>query len=260
MKQKLLLEIVQYLINENNYNIKIPNNYNDLKRLYKALVNIRMPIPINKNILKLEDKYLNIELKNKKITDIKTLKEIEPHIILWQGDITTLKSDIIVNAGNNQGLGCFIPHHSCIDNAIHTNAGMRLRLECNSILKGKKIENGEIIICNAYNLPSKKVITTVGPQISKNITIQNEIDLSNCYKNSLKYAIENNYKSIAFPSISTGLFGYPIEKAKMIAYNSVKEVLSQYETDIKVIFNVFSEEDYNEYKKLFNDCKTNKTS
>lgn len=250
-KEKLLLEIVRFLIQENNYDIEIPESYDELKRLYKALVNIRMPYSISEDILNLEDEYLNLELEEKEITDVNTLKEIESNIILWQGDITTLKCDVIVNAGNNQGLGCFNHNHICIDNVIHTNAGMRLRLECNDILKGKEIPNGEIIVCNAYNLPSKKVITTVGPQVSASVTKQNEIDLSNCYKNSLKYAITHGYNSITFPSISTGLFGYPIEKAKVISYDSVKEILSKYETNIKVIFNVFSESDYNEYKQLF---------
>lgn len=252
-KEKLLLEIVQYLIKENNYEIEIPNFYEELKRVYKALVNIRMPKPIKEDILELEDEYLQLELEDKTTTDVNDLKEIQDNIILWQGDITTLKCDCLVNAGNNQGLGCFNPNHICIDNVIHTNAGMRLRLECNDILKGKKLSNGEIIVCNAYNLPSRKVITTVGPQVLNEITNQDEIDLSNCYKNALVYAITNGYNSIAFPSISTGLFAYPIEKAKVIAFNSVKEILSKYETNIKVIFNVFSESDYNEYRKLFKD-------
>lgn len=250
-KEKLLLEIVEYLIKESNYEFEIPESYEELKRVYKALVNIRMPKSLNEDILKLEDEYLKLELRDKEITDVKDLKEIKYNIILWLGDITTLNCDVIVNAGNNHGLGCFNPNHICIDNVIHTNAGMRFRLECNNILKGKELSNGEIIVCNAYNLPSKKVITTVGPQVLGNVTNQNEIDLSNCYKNALEYAIKNGYTSIAFPSISTGLFGYPIEKAKVIAYNSVKEVLNKYKTDIKVIFNVFSESDYNEYERIF---------
>lgn len=252
-KEKLLLEIIQYLIKENNYDIDVPYSYEELKQVYKALVNIRMPKPLSEDILKLEDEYLRLELRDKKITDVKNLKEIEDNIILWQGDITTLNCDVIVNAGNNGGLGCFNPSHICIDNAIHTNAGMRLRLECNDILKGKELSNGEIIVCSAYNLPSKKVITTVGPQVLENVSKQNEIDLSNCYKNALEYAITNGYASIAFPSISTGLFGYPIEKAKVIAYNSVKDILSKYETNVKVIFNAFSEVDLHEYRKLFKD-------
>lgn len=250
-KEELLKEIVSYLIDEGKYDISLPSSTIELKKLYKALVNIRMPKHIDEYILKLEDEYLKLELMDKNVTSISDLKEIEENIILWQGDITTLKCDVIVNAGNEDGLGCFNPNHLCIDNVIHTNAGMRLRLECNDILNGKKIKTGNIIVCNAYNLPCKKVITTVGPEISKNITKKDELDLANCYKNSLEYAIKNNYNSIAFPSISTGLFGYPIEKAKVIAYNSVKEVLNKYKTNIKVIFNVFSERDYFEYKRLF---------
>ena len=251
MKNQLLKEIIKYLIEENNYNIEVPNSYSKLKEIYKTLVNIRIPKKINENILNKEDEYLKLELIDKKITDVSKLKEIEKNIILWLGDITTLRCDVIVNAGNNDGLGCFNPNHKCIDNLIHTNAGMRLRLECNNILNGNKLKNGDIIVCNGYNLPCKKIITTVGPEIHKNITKQNEIDLSNCYKNSLEYAIKNGYTSIAFPSISTGLFSYPIKKAKVIAYDSVKEILSKYKTNIKVIFNVYSESDYNEYKKLF---------
>lgn len=251
MKREKLLEIVKFLLKESNYNVEIPNSYDELKRLYKALVNIRMPYPISEDILKLEDEYLSLELKEKEITDVNTLKEIEDNIILWQGDITTLKCDVIVNAGNNQGLGCFNPEHICIDNVIHTNAGMRLRLECKRILKGSELPNGKIIVCDAYNLPSKKVITTVGPQVMGTITDKNRKDLSNCYKNSLEYAIKHDCKSIAFPSISTGLFGYPISEAKQIAKAAVKEILSKYDTDIKVIFNVYSERDYNEYRKIF---------
>ena len=250
-KEELLLKIIEYLIQENNYDVKVPNSYESLKKLYKTLVNIRLPKPINEEILKLEDEYLSLELKDNKIVEASSLSEIEDNLILWQGDITILKCDVIVNAGNKEGLGCFNPSHVCVDNVIHTNAGMRLRLECNEILKGKELSAGEIIICNAYNLPSKKVITTVGPEILNEVTKQNELDLSNCYKNSLEYAIKNGYNFIAFPSISTGLFDYPINKAKIVAYNSVKEVLSKYKTNIKIIFNVFSESDYNEYRKLF---------
>lgn len=251
MKEKLLTQIVKYLSQEEQINIEISSSYDELKKIYKALVNMRIPNPIDENILLLEDEYLKLELQDKKITDIASLQEIDSNIILWQGDITTLKCDVIVNAGNNDGLGCFNPSHICIDNIIHTNSGMRLRLECNNNLKGSKLHNGEILVCNAYNLPSKKVITTVGPQIYKEITKQDEIDLANCYKRSLIYAIENNYESIAFPSISTGLFAYPISRAKVIAYDSVKEILKQYKTNIKVIFNVYSESDYNEYRELF---------
>ena len=158
MKKQLLSKIIAYLIKENNYDLEIPNSYEELKKIYKALVNTRIPKSIDEEILKLEDDYLSLELNDKVITNVEDLKEIEPNIILWKGDITTLKCDLIVNAGNNGGLGCFNPGHICIDNVIHTNAGMRLRLECNDILKGREIDTGDFIVCNAYNLPCKKVM------------------------------------------------------------------------------------------------------
>jgi O-acetyl-ADP-ribose deacetylase (regulator of RNase III) len=249
--KKIVKELIDYFVSENKkyQNIVIPNSYEEQRNLLRGLINLRKPLPIPDEILKKEDKLLQLELKEKGITDIKNLKQIDKNIYLWLGDITTLKVDLIVNAGNNDGLGCFNPTHHCIDNTIHTFSGIRLRLECNDILKGKKLSNGNIIVCNGYNLPCKKIITTVGPQIFNDIKAQDKLDLENCYRNSLEYAIKNGYKSIAFPSIATGLFGYPIDLAKNIAYKVVKEYTSN--NDILVIFNVFSKEDYNEYSKLF---------
>lgn len=251
MKEQLVKELINYFIKENEIykNLAIPDNYQEQRTLLRGLINMRMPIPISNTIMDKEDKLLQLELKEKGITSIESLKELEKNIYLWQGDITTLNADIIVNAGNNDGLGCFNPTHHCIDNTIHTFAGIRLRLECNDILKGKEINTGDIIVCDSYNLPCKKVITTVGPQIFRKITRNDEEKLSNCYKKSLEYAINNGYKSIAFPSISTGLFGYPISKAKLVAYKTVKEYTDKY--DIRVIFDVFSKEDYDEYQELF---------
>ena len=216
-----------------------------------GLINLREPVDINEDILKLEDNLLKIELEEKGVVDTLNIPEIEKNISLYLGDITTLKADAIVNAGNEYGLGCFNPSHRCIDNTIHTYSGIRLRLECNKKLNGSKLSNGDILVCNGYNLPCKYVITTVGPKIYNEVTKQDEMDLSMCYKNALEYAINNKFKTIVFPSISTGLFSYPISKAKLIAYNTVKEILKN--NDIKVIFNLYSKEDYDEYKNLFND-------
>lgn len=258
MKKELLLKIVNYLLEEINAKIELPTSYQDLKKLYKTLVNMRSPKEIDENILIAEDNYLELEKQEKQITDVEKLKEVEKNIILWQGDITTIKADAIVNAGNKDGLGCFNPTHLCIDNIIHTNAGMRLRLEYNNHLQGRKIKTGDFIVCDAYPLPSKKVITTVGPQIEKELTEKNQQDLAACYKNTLEYAIKNNLTSIVYPSISTGLFSYPIKEAKLIAYNTVKEVLSKYNTNIKVVFNVYSKEDYDEYQSLWSNKKITK--
>jgi O-acetyl-ADP-ribose deacetylase (regulator of RNase III) len=257
VKEKLVDNLLNYFINENrNYcNISIPNNYKEKRKLLRGLINLRNPKPLDENILTLEDKLLQLELNEKGIIDALQLPEEEKNISLYLGDITTLKTDAIVNAGNSYGLGCFNPTHNCIDNTIHTYAGIRLRLECNEKLKGKTLNNGDILVCNGYNLPAKYVITTVGPEINTNVTKQDEQDLSKCYENALKYAIDNNFKSIVFPSIGTGLFGYPINKAKIIAYETVKSLVST--NNIKVIFNVYSEEDYNEYKTLFRNQRKN---
>jgi O-acetyl-ADP-ribose deacetylase (regulator of RNase III) len=257
MKEKLVDDLLKYFINENEeyYNIDIPNTYLEKRNLLRGLINLRDPKVLDESILKLEDELLNIELNEKGIVDVLELPEDEENISLYLGDITTLKADSIVNAGNSYGLGCFYPNHNCIDNTIHTFSGIRLRLECNEKLKGKILNNGDILVCNGYNLPSKYVITTVGPQIYETINKKDELDLRKCYENSLKYAIKNNFKSIVFPSISTGVFGYPISKAKIIAYNTVKEVLK--DNKIKVIFNVYSKEDYDEYKSLFKNKRKN---
>lgn len=251
IKNDIVIKLIEYLISEKKEykNINIPHNEKDIRMLLKALINIREPKFLPEEILKLEDQILKIELKEKGIVDISNLVEVERNIYLWKGDITTINATAIVNAGNNAGLGCFAPDHYCIDNVIHSSSGMRLRLECNSILQGKLINNGKIIVCDSYNLPSQKVITTVGPQITDVVTQKDIDELSSCYKNSLKYAIENNYDSIVFPCISTGLFSFPMNLAKKIAYKSVNEILG--DSDIKVIFNVFSQEDYDEYRTMF---------
>lgn len=255
MKEKLLKKIVQYFIWESGYEISLPKSYEALRELYVVFVTIREPKPIKDEVLKWEDAYLQLSLQEKKITDASKLDLIRPSIVLWQGDITTLKCDVIVNAGNHQGLGCFNPRHRCIDHMIHLNAGMRLRLECQSILQGREIPDGKMIVCDGYNLPCQKVITTVGPQIQGRVKEKDKKALAQCYQNALCYAIEHHYKSIVFPCISTGLFGYPIKEAKFVAYEAVLEVLAQYRTNITVIFDVFSKEDYDEYYELFQSQK-----
>lgn len=258
MKEQLVDKLLDYFLSENEEykNIDIPSSYVEKRKLLRGLINLRGPEYLDSSILELEDKLLKLELKEKGITAIETLNEIDKNIILWLGDITTINADVIVNAGNNNGLGCFNPTHLCIDNTIHTFAGIRLRLECDRILQGNQIESGDIIVCDSYNLPCQKIITTVGPQIINQVREYDEKTLANCYKNSLIYACDNGYKSICFPSISTGIFGYPISKAKYIAYNTVKEFLKKH--DIKVIFNVYSKEDYNEYRELFQSERVNK--
>ena len=166
-----------------------------------------------------------------------------------------MKIDAIVNAANSKGIGCFIPCHRCIDNAIHSASGISLRLECNEVMNQIGIlKAGQAFITSAYNLPSKYLIHTVGPIIYSNVTEKDILELKNCYINSLKIANENNIKEIAFPCISTGEFRFPKNMAANIALNAVKEYLNKSDVSIdKVVFNVFSEEDYKIYAESMVD-------
>ncbi len=240
--------LVEYLLKESGReNFDFSNR--DKKSLYRALVNVRQANSISEDFLKVEDEYLQEELKKQNITNVNDIKA-ENRIALWQGDITKLKIDSIVNAGNSQGLGCFLPNHNCIDNQINTFAGVRLRLTCNEIMKdlNYNLETGKAIITNAYNLPSKYVIQTVGPIIENEVTEEKEQELANCYINSLKLAIENGIKTIAFPCISTGVFRFPKDRACKIAIESVKDFLKENNKIEKIVFNVYSDEDLEIYK------------
>lgn len=253
--------LINYLIKENkSIDIKyIPQKLQDKKILYRSLCNIREPKPISKEYIKIEDEFLKQELKRKKITnsdDITTLINYNgTDICLWMGDITTLKVDSIINAANSQGIGCFVPCHNCIDNAIHSASGIRLRLECSKIMqKIGTLQTGETFITKGYNLPSKNIIHTVGPIIYENVRKKDVLELKKCYTNSLELAKENNLKTIAFPAISTGEFRFPKDLASKIAIKTIKEYLSEKEVYFnKIVFNVFSDEDYKIYLKNLGD-------
>ena len=240
--------LIEYLLKESGRE-NFDYRDRDKKSLYRALVNVRQANSISEDFLKVEDEYLQEELKKQNITNVNDIKA-ENRIALWQGDITKLKIDSIVNAGNSQGLGCFLPNHNCIDNQINTFAGVRLRLACNEIMKGLNynLETGKAIITKAYNLPCKYVIQTVGPIIENEVTEQKEKELKNCYINSLKLAVDKGIKTIAFPCISTGVFRFPKDNACRIAIKSVKEFLESHDTIEKVVFSVYSDEDLEIYK------------
>lgn len=250
--------LITELLKENKYNtnIKIPEDINEQKNLLRALFNIRMPQEIGENFLKIQDEYLQEELENKGIIELKNIKEIEKNIYLWRGDITTLRVDAIVNAANSKLLGCFQPNHGCIDNAIHTFAGIQLRLECNEIMKNQGYNEitGTAKITKAFNLPSKYVIHTVGPIIYGQLTEEDCKLLESCYKSCLSLIEEKDLESIAFCCISTGEFRFPNDVAAKIAINTVRNFLEKRKIEgkkeIKVIFNVFKERDEEIYRKL----------
>ena len=257
--------LIDYLLRENiEIDVKkLPTDINEKKNLYRSLCNIRAPKPISEEYLKLENEYLQEELQKKEITEIANVKTIQDNfpnsslkykdkICLWQGDITTLKIDAIVNAANSQGLGCFLPCHKCIDNQIHTFAGIELRLECNKIMKEKKYElrTSETIITKAYNLPSKYIIHTVGPIIYDELTDLKRKQLADCYINSLELAIKNEIRTIAFPCISTGEFRFPKEEACKIAILAIEEFLKEHRDSFdKIVFNVYGKDDYEIYER-----------
>ncbi len=246
--------LLKNLLNEQPQysDISIPYDEYEQKRLLRSLFNIRMPANVSDEFLKIQDSYLKEEISRKGITDIKNLKQFQNNIYLWQGDITTLKCDAIVNAANNQMLGCFCPCHECIDNAIHTFAGIQLRLSCYEQMKKQrhKEKTGSAKITPAFNLPCKYILHTVGPIVLNSPTKKDVLLLASCYNSCLELAESNNIKSIAFCCISTGEFHFPNELAAKIAINTVKEYLNQKNSKIEVIFNVFKDVDYKIYKKL----------
>ena len=251
--------MVDYLIDERGEDISVPDDFNSKRGLLRSLMNVRPPMKISDEFLRIQDEFLTNETLNKDLTDVSDIKDEKGKIRLWQGDITTLKVDAIVNAANSKLLGCFIPQHNCIDNAIHSAAGVQLREECNEIMKkqGRDEEIGKAKITGAYNLPSEYVIHTVGPAIPQG-GFPDEDDcelLASCYKSCLEIADYYNLESVAFCSISTGVFNFPEQLASKIAIKTVEDYLDSAETSLKaVIFDVFSDYSYNTYKNfLFGD-------
>lgn len=245
-------KLINYLINENpEYRkVRIPSSENEQFRLYRSLVNVRPADEISAEYLAAEDEYLRRKTAEKGITDIADLSPVEGDIYLWRGDITTLKCEAIVNAANSGMTGCYQPCHNCIDNCIHTFAGVRLRLECAGIMEkqGFPEPTGQAKITPAYNLPCNYVIHTVGPIVSGKLTAEHCRLLESCYRSCLELAVQNGIDSIAFCCISTGVFGFPKQEAAEISVKTVRGFLKN--NSIKVIFNVFGDDDYAIYKRL----------
>lgn len=241
--------LIEYLLEERRETIIIPSDEGSQKRLLRALLNVRPPMPVSAEFLSLQDEYLTKRKNEREIINVNDLVYADG-VALFKGDITTLNADAIVNAANSAMLGCFCPNHNCIDNAIHTFAGMQVRLDCNDIMKGNEAENGEVIVTKAYNLPSKFIFHTVGPVVYGRVTEENKSDLAKCYLNCLAKADEMQLKSIAFCCISTGVFGYPKEGAAQLAVKAVREYKAQTSSSLKIIFDVFTENDYELYRRI----------
>ena len=246
--KELLSELPQYR------DMEIPDNTEEQKHLLRGLMNIRAPRPIGTEFLKVQDEYLSEEVREKGIIDSDTLpvSPINNRLVLWRGDITTLKVDGIVNAANRALRGCFVPCHSCVDNIIHSVSGIQLRLACDKLMteQGHDEPTGKAKITPAYNLPCRFVLHTVGPIVADRFTETHCRQLADCYKSCLELASGKGLRSIAFCCISTGEFRFPQKKAAEIAVQTVTEFLQTNVQIEKVVFNVFKQEDYDIYKKL----------
>ena len=239
--------------------LSIPENGEDRRRLLRSLMNIRMPGEMPDEVIRVQDEYLQERMREKGTVSLSDIPEIRDRLSIWQGDITRLSVDAIVNAANSQMLGCFRPCHGCIDNCIHTFAGVQLRLECSRKMEELKRQFGEDyvqptavpMLTDAYNLPAKKVIHIVGPIVSYRLTTKLEQDLADCYRNTLDICRENGLRTVAFCCISTGVFSFPNRRAAEIAVQTVTEWMND-NVDVmdRVIFNVFNDRDRNIYEGI----------
>ena len=248
------LFLIQSLLKENPAyrDLGIPADTNSQRQLLRGLMNLRAPQHADADFLKIQDTYLQGENAAKGITNVADLAPIQPGLYLWQGDITTLQCDAIVNAANSGMTGCYIPNHRCIDNAIHTYAGVELRLACAELMEqqGYPEPTGQAKITPAFNLPCRYVLHTVGPIINGRVTKVDKELLASCYRSCLKLAAENSLESVVFCCISTGEFHFPNDLAAEIAVATVKEFLKKQTSVKKVIFNVFKDLDKAIYEKL----------
>ena len=242
-------------------NLETPGDTEGKKRILRSLMNIRMPKMMPASVLRVQDEYLQGRIRENGIATLNEIPtiadqgsrhEFADKLSIWQGDITRLAADAVVNAANTQMLGCFVPMHTCIDNCIHTFAGIQLRAECDRQMKKLRAEFGPDyeqptaipMLTDGYNLPAKKVVHIVGPIVEGRLTKDQEQDLADCYRNTLDLCLENGLKSVAFCCISTGVFHFPNKRAAEIAVKTVTEWLKAHPLALeRVIFNVFKDED-----------------
>lgn len=240
--------------------IAVPESVGDKRRLLRALMNVRPPLPATDEFISVQNDELRSQLHERGIVDPDKLPG-GGRYVLWQGDITRLKADAIVNAANSRLLGCFAPLHGCIDNAIHSTAGIQLRLVCNEIMKakGRPEPTGEAVVTPGFNLPAKYVIYTVGPIVREAEPTGEDCRLlASCYRSCLEAADKNRLTSIALCCISTGEFRFPNRKAAEIAISTVNGYFSEHSQSSirKVIFNVYKDKDRDIYSELLRPYRT----
>ena len=246
--------LIRCLLNENaKYrSMAIPESDAEQKLLLRALLNVRPPMLAGTDFLQVQDAYLAQTALDKGIVRLDDLQPVQPGLYLWRGDITRLAADAIVNAANSGMTGCYVPNHTCIDNCIHTFAGVQLRLACAGQMRtqGHEEPAGQAKITPGFNLPARYVLHTVGPIVQDTVTPKDEETLASCYRSCLTFAENYHLKSIAFCCISTGIFHFPNRRAAEIAVSTVKAYLAEKRPEIKVIFNVFKDQDDDIYQEL----------
>ena len=246
--------LIQELLNENHTykKIQVPAGAADQKHLLRSLMNVRWASPLTEEFTEIQDAYLREENETRGIVHLQDLTEVQPELYLWQGDITRLAVGAIVNAANSGMTGCYQPCHTCIDNCIHTYAGIELRNYCQILMdrQGHEEPTGQAKITPGFNLPCQYVIHTVGPIVSGSLTKRHEELLVSCYKSCLETAEQKKLDSIAFCCISTGVFMFPNERAAEIAVETVQNWKRDTGSRINVIFNVYKDEDLEIYRRL----------
>lgn len=240
--------LIRALSEDVGVSVGIPGTESERRRLIRSLMNIRGPMPASDDVLEVQDRYLSGLLEEKGVVDVDGF-EFDDGICVWQGDITRLRCDAIVNAANSGMLGCFIPCHGCIDNAIHSAAGIQLRSECAAMMGISKEPTGQARITSAYNLPCRHVIHTVGPIVSGGPTAHDEAMLRSCYRSCLQLADRHGLETVAFCCISTGEFRFPNRRAAEIAVDEVRGFLDGNER-MRVVFDVFKDDDLRIYREI----------
>ncbi len=255
-KSSICDEMLGTLLEERNEIAAFSYPYKIKRDLIWGYLNQRLPNPVSERFLEIQDRLFGSETEENGVVDVNQLKYTD-NIALWQGDITRLNADAVVNAANNSLLGCFIPHHKCIDNVIHSRAGVQVRLDCSKIMgaQGEAEPAGCAKITLAYNLPSKYIIHTVGPMVGLRVTEDDRRVLRNCYLSCLNLAKEMKLHTVAFCCISTGIFSFPNDEAAAVAVGAVKNWLLETGYDMRIIFDVFLDKDFEIYKDVLKNTK-----
>ena len=253
--------LIRYLLAERQETAEIPMAAEKQRLLLRGLMNVRPPREIGADFLTVQNEYLRTEREAAGITDVDTLTPLRPGLYLWQGDITTLRCDAIVNAANSGMTGCYVPNHRCIDNAIHTFAGVELRLACAQRMEqqGYPEPTGQAKCTPGFCLPCRYVLHTVGPIVDGRVTPEDERLLASCYRSCLELAGQNGVESIAFCCISTGVFHFPNQRAAEIAVETVQKFKTETGSEMEVIFNVFKDLDLEIYRRLLTENRSSES-